>query len=188
MISEFEWEPDDPRRGRMTIILDEERTTTATAAPGVPQTVLNHFVLGPAQAIKGRQAEESVVTALRDYMIAAWDDGCARVYARSRSVTLAECSLPMLDGPVTRQCEGLLAATLRGELAPDEVAGPRADLMASQIFAAVRVVVEEMRRQMVQARSAQEASVAIREVVTAAFDHLENGLHGIGSRSAAGTN
>jgi hypothetical protein len=170
----------------MSITYAEKLTDTTTAPDGVPQMLFNHFVAGPGQAIAGRAADESVLTAVRDYLVDAWDNGCARLYNDSRDMVLVECAMPQIsNGSIADQCESLLAATLREELGPEWISGPGVRLMASQLFTGIRLVMDEMRRQIIAASSLDEASAAIRAVVAEVFDHLEHGLGGVGVRRMA---
>ena len=170
----------------MSVTQTGTRTDVTRAPDGIPQMLFNHFVSGPGQAIASRGTDESVVTALRGYLVDAWDYGCARLYNESRDMVLVECAMPQLpSGSITQQCEDLLAATLRAELGTEWATGPRAALMASQVFAAIRLVMEEMRQQILAAASADEASAAVRAVVDEVFGQLELGLGGVGVRAAA---
>lgn len=170
----------------MSITYAKRIEDTTKAPDGIPQMLYNHFVSGPGQAIAARAADESVTGALRRYLIDAWDNGCARLYDDSRDIVLATCSMPSLpSGSIAARCEDLLAATLREELGSQWLSGPAVHLMAGQLFTAIRLVMEEMRQQIIAAASLDEASAAIRTVVTTVFDQLESGLAGVGARTSA---
>jgi AcrR family transcriptional regulator len=172
----------------------------AEAADVAQQTIFNHFrskedlffgkqdeiVHGAASAVRNRRPDESITAALRQYLAWHLSHSCPPAFADQKiermRVLASSPPLQVRERELLQECEDVLAATLRIELA-DAEPSLLPQLVASQYVAIKRTLMVEMRRRLLAGEPPAEVTAAVIALTDEIFDRLERGLAGVGVRA-----